>query len=975
MIFATVACAVTETKAADAFVFRGGSRLLDGWYLAPWGGVEAGIVSNTLRIGPKNEEVTAWAGCRLGVADNVRDRSVLRFDRGQWERFALNFRINGGKNITGQYEGGQPVQAGVSFALANGKSANGSMTGIGRFLDGGSIDADPNTWQDVSVPLSEFAIAKEARETVAGLAGLTFQFASASPVLSAIHLDEIGIGEKASFLGATKRMAPPAADPAAFPPFAELKPPLLAPHDPVFTIDRFGNWCLDGRPRFVLGAQVPEMLRVSLHHTSGYPDELKWIYDEPLDYERAQRLGFDALGYFTQDDWQREIAPGHKTISWPPDREFMSGFFARARLPFYVDFTCAPWSNGSLAGDRGVPAGAKNSRGAESESNHWVPYAVLHPEGRKLYRAMWEAGARHLKEAGGRALFYELFNEPAYDDPSDYNRAEFSKWLEGKYGGIAKLNTTWRTHYADFAAIAKFKSRYDNPALFVDWSKFMEDAFVSLCREGRDAIRAIDPDARVCVQQLGGGNYRSLPWCNVNQYKLADIVDVVSTETRGGIEYKGRGGLVAAPAHTINAPFVSPQFEGMVQRHFMRGIARGKPIHDGEHYVDGWEMPDCFWLQLARGGNGAFIFKWDKRPWDAAWGTDKGAEGGRELARQMPCVMLNPYAVAPAKLPGILQFKREMLMLDDLFVPRQNFARSEIAVLLSFPTERYQHGVRGVTQHFFRNYAVMLDFSHYGLDVVLEEQLAERLADYRVLVAAGDSNVLPESPERIRAWVEAGGCLVLGLEAMQMDEYGNPLAHDWLGLQLGRPADDGKAELKSSVRAARLPGGITARPHRALIADAHWETEGMVGSHTALLRRRLGRGSVWFINAKMDDYALASVLGGILGRAGIRPAAELARADNGELEVNVELRKFSNGGLTGWFLYNWDAYAKTFTFRAPEFAAGDVALADPLGHFRIAITNGAAGLTIPGTGKRILVSGPRNLLEKRFGPWKAPEAP
>lgn len=975
MAFSAAVLAVTEAMAAATFVLRDGRGLPDGWYLASWGGVEAGIVSNTLRIGPKNEEVTAWAGCRLTVAENVREQCALKFDRGQWERFALNFKINGGKNLTGQNEGGQPVQVGVSFSLAKGKSVDGSMTGIGRFTDGGSIDADPKTWQDVSIPLSEFGIAKEARDSVAGLAGITFQFASASPVLSAIHIEGIEVGEKAGFLGAAQRIAPPAADPGAFPRFAELKPPLLAPRDPVFTIDRFGNWCLDGRPRFVIGAQVPEMLRVSLQHTSGYPDELKWIYDEPLDYERAQRLGFDALGYFINDDWQREIAPGHKTISWPPDRDFMSKFFAGARLPFYVDFTCAPWSNGSLAGDKVIPAEAKNSRGAESESNHWVPYAVLHPEGRKIYRAMWEAGARHLKEAGGRALFYELFNEPAYDDPSDYNRAEFSRWLVGKYGSIAKLNSTWRTQYADFAAIAKFKTRYDNPALFVDWSKFMEDAFVSLCREGRDAIRAIDPGARVCVQQLGGGNYRSLPWCNVNQYKLADVVDVVSTETRGGIEYKGRGGLVAAPAHTINAPFVSPQFEGMVQRHFMRSIARGKPIHDGEHYVDGWDMSDCFWLQLARVGNGAFIFKWDKRPWDVAWGADKSAEGGRELARQMPYVMLNPYSVAPAKLPGILQFKREMLMLDDLFVPRQNFARSEIAVLLSFPTERYQHGVRGVTQHFFRNYAVMLDFSHYGIDVVLEEQLAERLGEYKVLVAAGDSNVLPESPEKIRSWVEAGGCLVLGLEALQMDEYGNPLANDWLGLQVGMTADEGKAELKSSVRAASLPGDIMARPHRAVTANANWEIEGMIANKPAIFRRKLGRGSIWFINAKMDDYALASVLGGILDRAGIRPAAELARADNGELEVNVELRKFSNGQLTGWFLYNWDAYAKNFTFRAPELAAGDIALADPLGHLQISITNGTAGLSIPSTGKRILLAGPRDLLEKRFGPLKAKESP
>lgn len=951
--------------AADSVLYRDGDKLPDGWYLAPWGGVEARVVSNALQIGPKSEEVTAWAGCGLRAAQNMRAQIALKFDREQWDTLALNGRIDGGRNLAGQIAGGQPVQVNVELLLADGSTAGGEMVGLGRFTDGGDIDRDPASWQAVSIPLREFHFKDEVRRQAVGLCGVTFQFASAQPVLSSIRLTEIGIGAKAAFLTATRAVPPPAADPAAFPRFEDLKPPLLAPRDPVFTIDRFGNWCLDGKPRFLVGAQVPELLGASLQHTAGYPDALRWIYDEPLDYERAQRLGFDALSYFTIDDWQRDLFPHHKTLAWAPQREELSRFIANARLPLYVDFTCAPWSNGSLLGDKDVPAEAKNTRGAESESNHWVPYSIIHPEGRRLYRAMWEAGARHLKTAGGSALFYELFNEPAYDDPGDYNRAAFAAWLEKRYGGIARLNATWRTQYADFAAVAKFKSRYDHSGLFVDWSTFMEDAFVSLCREGRETIRAVDPSARVCVQQLGGANYRSLPWCNVNPFKLLEVVDVISTETRGGIEYKGRGGLSAPPAHTIEAPFVSPQFEGMVQRHFMRSIARGKPIHDGEHYIDGWDIPDCFWLQLARGGNGAFVFKWDKRAWDPAWGADKGPAGGRELARIFPYVVLNPYSVAPAKLPGILQFKREMLALDDLFVPRQNYVSGKVAVLLSYPTERYQHAVRGVTQHYFRNFAVMLDFSHYGPDVVLEEQLAERLRDYKVLVAAGDANVLPGTPETLRAWIEAGGCLILGLEAMQMDEYGNPLA-DWLGLGLGSPLDAPKTNLVSDVRAPWLPGAIAARPHRALTPSAEWQTTGSLGATPALLSRRIGKGTVWFINAKMDDYALASLLGGMLERAGQKPLAALNRTDNNELEVNVELRKFANGEVTGWFLYNWDDYAKTFTFRAPELAVPGSALVDALNRTRLPVTDGSARIELPATGKRILISGPRASIERRF---------
>lgn len=956
-----------ETPRKEATLYAGGERLPVDWFHSAWGGAEIALDTvlkppggaASIRVAPRNPDVQPWAGASLKAAPEQRGRAAVKFPAAQWDRLALNLTINGGRNVSGQLEGGQPVQFAAEFALADGSARDGGVSSIWRFIEGGAIDDDPQSWQRVSIPLGEFRVSAGERAKVAGLSGVTAQFAAGTPVLAGVNIGSIAIGPQADFLTRKTEIKPPAADPKLFPEFAALKPSVLAPRDPRFTIDAHGNWCLDGSPRFLIGAQVPELYRSAIQPTGGYPREMAWIYDEPLDYERAQRLGFDALGYFTTEDWVRDkFDPQHRTSSWPPDRAFMSQFFKSARLPLYVDFTCAPWSNGTLFFSKKLPAEAKNTRGMEGESTHWVPYAALHPEGRKVWREMFADGARHVVESGGKPLFYELFNEPSYDDPSEYNRAEFARRLEKEHGSIAALNKLWRTSYADFAEVTRFKNRYDHPALFVAWSKFMEDVFVELCAFAKDTIREVDPDARVCVQTLGGGYYRSLPWGNVNLHKLHErVCDVASTETRAGIEFPGTGQLAAPPARSIDVGYVAARFEGMVHRHFMRSISRGKPIHDGEHYIDNFaNVADSFWLQVARGGNGAFIFKWDKRAWDQNWGADKGPEGGRKMAELFPYCVLNPYSVAPSRLAGIMQFKRELLAVEDIFAPRQNFAKADIAVLLSYPSHRYGIATKNFTHDAFRSYAVALDFSHYALDVILEEQLAERLGDYKMLVAAGVSAIAPGTGEKLRAWVEKGGRLVLALEAMQLDEYGNAQPQSWLGFELGEViANAPAAKLVTDLRAPWLPGEIEARAHRATKAPL-------------IFQKKIGRGEVTFINAKMGDYAIASVLGGIAERAGLRRHSELTRADNGELEVNVEARKFRNGKLTGWVLYNWDRYAKTFRFHAPEIGADRVALIDPLTARVVPLTHGEVRITLPAAGRQILVSGPSREIRDRFKP-------
>jgi hypothetical protein len=760
---------------------------------------------------------------------------------------------------------------------------------------------------------------------------------------------------------------------ALFPALEDVAPPVLVPRDLGVRVDGNGNYLLFGRPRFLIGAQVPEPVEASAAPTAGYHSSLKWLYEWPLDYEAAQRLGFDTASHFTPLGWIGEMFGPDALSHWHRSNEgALDRYVAGIRLPLYVDFTCSPWLHGTLYDTDLIPPEARNAGGYGMPLNHWVPYSATQEEGRRLYRAMWAYGARHALEHGGRPLFYELFNEPAYDDPSRHNRRLFAGFMRDRYGTIERLNAAWRTDYASFEEIAGFASRTDDPGLCVDWCKFMEDAFADLCREGVAAIREVDrrPEAGFCVQVMGGDLYRALPKSNVNLYKLSRFLNVTSTCTGGGV--RGASGLSSPPERAVLAPSVNPALiEGILHRHFIRSISRGKPIHDGEAYVGHSKesLKNMLWLELARVADAAYLFKWGKRAWDPLWGEDKSPEGGRLLAEKFPYLILNPYAVPTEALTGIMEFKREMLAVADLFCPRAARQKARVALLLSFPTERYAYAVGDPLKDVILNYAAALEFSHVPFDVILEEQLHEgRQAEYGVIVAAAAKNSYDETLPFLARYVAEGGVLVLGLEALEQDEHGNLREGDFPGLVLGERASGGVEPLRLELPLpARLTGPLKAKAHRRFRTGGPWEVLGRLDGGPAVVRRAHGEGRVYYLGAHMADYGLAALLGAVLQAEGIPPACRLTRADESDLAVNVELHHASADGLGGWFLYNWDRYPKIVRFEADELEAEGIGAADPFDGLRHRVTDGGVTVLLAPHRRKVLVSGPPDRLAERFG--------
>ena len=184
---------------------------------------------------------------------------------------------------------------------------------------------------------------------------------------------------------------------STLPELGEIPQEVRLEPNPVVTVAPSGNYLVNGKERFLLGVQAASSMNADdIAPTSGYTPEWKWLYEEPLTYENAQRLGFDTLAIFTADRWIADIAPGYRNRAFEENNRATGDILRSNGLPTLVDFTCFPWTHGMLASGKfaqDLPAEALNAN-QERANNHWVPYNLFHPEGRKLYQALWRSGVR-----------------------------------------------------------------------------------------------------------------------------------------------------------------------------------------------------------------------------------------------------------------------------------------------------------------------------------------------------------------------------------------------------------------------------------------------------------------------------------------------------------------------------------------------------------------------------------------------------
>lgn len=771
---------------------------------------------------------------------------------------------------------------------------------------------------------------------------------------------------------------------AQFPEYKDLPKNVVFPKNAKVALSETGEYMVNGKPRFLLGIQIAERAQAyGFAPTPGYPPELKWIYEQPLVYESAQRIGFDTFAYFIDaSPWLRQYAgDGMKAWGMSPNNIVFRDAFLSNNLPLLVDTTCFPWTFGHVAAnkklrEKHLPDDAVNAF-VNGSNNHWVPYNIIHPQGRSMYLSYWNFVCdKYLKEVTNQPVIFELFNEPAYDDPSDYNRKQFKRYLQEKYKTLDELNRTWNTQFDSFDTVVAFKHRYDCLPLNVDWTLFLEGAMTKLAIDGRDLVHKKMPGALVTYQILGNAGYRLLQRSNINIFEINRHMDAISTPTGGGIVHTT--GLAMPPEHTVEMPSNQPGIaEGLLQRHFLRTTADNKPIHNPECYAGKSRHSKYLvtWLDFLRGSNITYFFTWGKRAWE--WNPKNTPEGGKHIADRMPYTLGNPYAHEPHTLPGFMDAKKEIVELSDFFLPRKNRASAETALLLSFPTHRLLGTTDYSDYNEIQNAASALEFSHFPYDVIPEEYLVAPRKNYKAICAVGVRNTLDSTLPKLDEYVRNGGLFIAVRQPLPQDQYGktrpqNPLFD---GLTL-TPLETGKLqELQFKAPFKQydlLPGRVMAKTTHTLAATASWNVLATCDGKPAIVQRPHGKGCVIFIAPSFQDNAIAAVLASLLQQHDIQPSTKLTRHLQKDLEPNVEIHTVKHDALSAFSLINLDLYPKLSDFTLP---AGHDAAFDLRSKTFLEVKQGRITLCFGSNDHRILATGKQSDLLARFGKHPVADAP
>ena len=509
-----------------------------------------------------------------------------------------------------------------------------------------------------------------------------------------------------------------AADP--FVRFADIPAAEVLPRSASLTVAPDGTFLVNGKPRYLTATIFYGGTSDRFVHTSGYPECLNWLYEEIPDFEGMQRMGVDAIGFEGGREWMKLIspkgAPAWKMSGCFPSEDRFPAAMA-GQLPPYVDLTPAPWGHGGMV--------AKDNPQLPAEAwtagdNHWVPYSVHHPEGRRIWLTMWRETAERYSKLPIKPYCYELMNEPSLFDDGPYAKGLFEK-----------------------------SGRSNNR---VEFNKFTEEALADLIAEGVKVVHEVQPGALVTLQPLNAAAR------GIDLYRLSRICDLICTPTGGG-------GIPVA--HTMRA-----LADG-------KPIVDGE-TYIGRTATSARNALLC---QFARGYNASYTFKWSRRPRDWARGGNASAEEpiAKGVAAYN---FLNPYAVPSEALVGIRLAKRDALDVAEFFVPRDRGVPRKVAVLFSKPTERLCHASRAASSGLFEKVVEELEYAHLCPDVILEEQLRDdpkRLSRYSVLVAPGVTSVYPGTPAAVRAWQAKGGKLVMVGGRMAADEYGKPNGAEYPG--------------------------------------------------------------------------------------------------------------------------------------------------------------------------------------------------
>src|SRR5271170_495184 len=451
---------------------------------------------------------------------------------------------------------------------------------------------------------------------------------------------------------------------------------------------------------------------------------------------------------------------------------------------------------------------------------------------------------------------WQLDNEYAAPSFDPEAKAQFHAWLKAKYGKIETLNDRWTTAYwsQTYDNFDEIPARQDheNPALLLDWKHFVSDTWKSYSENQISAIRPhADKRQFITTNTMG--------WFDgFDAYIVHSNLDIAAWDDYIGNEHYDY--FDNGARHDLTRGFKNKNFWVMeTQPAFVNWHRINSALARGQ-------VRDMAWQAIGHGADAVEYWQWRSalNGQEQYHGVLIGADGTPVPVYDEIKQVGDEFEKAGKALAGTTPQSSVALINDfdsrwAINFQRHNYSFDPVAEMVAFykPLRNQAQGVDVISAH-------------------------APVGKYKLVVAPGLNVLSKETADHLLDYVKQGGNLVLGPRSGMKDEYNalnverqpGPLV-DALGGRVDQfyaledkvPVSGDLGSGTASLWAEQLS---TKSPDTQVLLR-YGASNGWLDNQPAAITRKLGKGSITYIGAWLDDDLLAKVTASLLQQSGVQP--------------------------------------------------------------------------------------------------------
>lgn len=535
-----------------------------------------------------------------------------------------------------------------------------------------------------------------------------------------------------------------------------------------------------------------------------------------------------------------------------------------------------------------------DENGRRAEHGNRAQFSFTDPKYRQFAHDIAEQMAIHFGH-NPDVVGWQLDNEygDVSFDPSA--KQQFHDWLRKKYGTIAELNKHWATAYwsqtyDNFDEIP-VRENDENPALLLEWKRFVSDVWKSYSINQISAIRPhADPRQFITTNTMG--------WFDgFNEYTMHSVLDIAAWDDY--IDSDKYDYIDNGARHDLTRGFKQKNFWVMeTEPAFVNWRKTNTPLQRGQ-------VRDMAWQAIGHGADVVEYWQWRSAPngQEEYHGVLVGADGtpvpvydevrqvGEEFAKAGPAIA----GTSPHSEVALVNDYDSRWAID---FQRHSAAFDPVAEMLAF-------------------YRPLREQSQ-AVDVI---SINAKLDRYKVVELPALNVISQPIADRLMAYVRQGGHLLLGPRTGMKDEYNaleperqpGPLV-DFLGGRVDQfyaldtevPVSGDLGSGTANIWAEQLS---TQSPETKVLMR-YGKSNGWLDDQPAVITRQVGKGSITYVGAWLDAATLDRLTAQLLQEGGVQPI--LANVPAG-----VEVCRRSNGQKSVLILINHNTEEEHITLPSP----------------------------------------------------------